>query len=286
MAKVRKNLHSSLNKSPRYAKLLEEISGLLRLAGRTGSQAQNETKLNSYWQIGKRLHRLRSVADIFINQLARDIRVDRHILHRAHYFFETWSDGITREGCKLSWRSLLALNGITNVKERDFYVDQVVRLGWNDVRIRQALKDGYYAAYCGAPDDAGLARESDPLNVYKAHVQSVVDGDTLVVKIDLGFETWSEKRLRLRGINASELGRAAVPSEDASRAERAKSYIVEQLKDVSFVVIKTYKTDIYARFIADVYYHPKFTDKREVAKKGRFLNQELLNKGLADRIMM
>src|SRR3990167_7609795 len=39
---------------------------------------------------------------------------------------------------------------------------------------------------------------------YKAFIERVVDGDTLIVKIDLGFETRIREYLRLRGIDAPE----------------------------------------------------------------------------------
>jgi len=39
---------------------------------------------------------------------------------------------------------------------------------------------------------------------YKANVVRVVDGDTIDAMIDLGFNTWVKKRIRLAGINAYE----------------------------------------------------------------------------------
>ena len=39
---------------------------------------------------------------------------------------------------------------------------------------------------------------------YKANVIRVIDGDTLDVMIDLGFNTWVKKRVRLSGLDAYE----------------------------------------------------------------------------------
>ena len=39
---------------------------------------------------------------------------------------------------------------------------------------------------------------------YKAKVIRVIDGDTLDAMIDLGFDTWVKKRIRLAGIDAYE----------------------------------------------------------------------------------
>ena len=35
--------------------------------------------------------------------------------------------------------------------------------------------------------------------------ERIIDGDTLLVRIDQGFDTWRTERLRLRGIDAPEL---------------------------------------------------------------------------------
>ena len=39
---------------------------------------------------------------------------------------------------------------------------------------------------------------------YNAKLVRVVDGDTVDALIDLGFDTWTKKRIRLYGINAPE----------------------------------------------------------------------------------
>jgi endonuclease YncB( thermonuclease family) len=40
---------------------------------------------------------------------------------------------------------------------------------------------------------------------YVAYVTAVHDGDTLTVRVDLGFDTWRVQNVRLVGINAREL---------------------------------------------------------------------------------
>ena len=39
---------------------------------------------------------------------------------------------------------------------------------------------------------------------YNAHVERVVDGDTIDCTIDLGFSTWKKIRVRMEGINTPE----------------------------------------------------------------------------------
>ena len=50
---------------------------------------------------------------------------------------------------------------------------------------------------------------SRKLNVYKAFVTRVVDGDTLHVILDLGFKIMHEEILRLKGIDAPEMSTTA-----------------------------------------------------------------------------
>ena len=43
----------------------------------------------------------------------------------------------------------------------------------------------------------------------------------------------------------------------------------------------TYKTDVYGRFVGDVFYDPLLADQDQIFTKGRFLNQMLLDAKLA-----
>jgi len=76
-----------------------------------------------------------------------------------------------------------------------------------------------------------------------AFVRRVSDADTLVVFMDRRFSDSSVKRLRLRGVNAEELG---TPKGDA-----AAVFLQALLPSGSPVVVTTYKVT-YDRFEADV----------------------------------
>jgi len=110
---------------------------------------------------------------------------------------------------------------------------------------------------------------------YKAYVERVVDGDTLLVLIEGGGGNLVEERLRLRGIDCPELKTEA--------GQRAKRFVESKLKGLPFIVIRTYKeqVDIHARYLTDVFYLPGETDEAAVASQGNFLNQELLDERLA-----
>ena len=82
-----------------------------------------------------------------------------------------------------------------------------------------------------------------------------------------------EQRLRLRGIDAPEL--------KTPEGARARAFVVAELGQVDFVVVKTFRPDKYDRYLADVFYLPGEIDAKKMAAEGVFLNRLLLQKGLA-----
>jgi len=117
--------------------------------------------------------------------------------------------------------------------------------------------------------------DKDMLYSFRCRIEEVIDGDTLWAVIDLGFETRTRQKLRLRGIDA--------PEPHTGEGRRAKSYVEKKLGENPEVVIKTYKSDKYDRYLTDIFYLPEETDSYRLAREGIFLNQELLDKGLARR---
>jgi len=111
------------------------------------------------------------------------------------------------------------------------------------------------------------------LYTYQAAVTRVVDGDTLVLNIDLGFDSWIEQKLRLRGIDTPEIS--------CARGLAAKDYVKKICAKTDFVICKTYKQDKYGRYLADIFYSFKEKNPQNVAEKGMYLNQELIDQGYA-----
>ena len=72
-------------------------------------------------------------------------------------------------------------------------------------------------------------------------ITNVVDGDTIDVDIDLGFDVSFSQRVRLAGIDTPE-SRTSDKFEKTLGLE-AKEYLKKQLKDAKDVVIKTEKPD-------------------------------------------
>ena len=107
---------------------------------------------------------------------------------------------------------------------------------------------------------------------YIAHIDKIIDGDTIWFQIDLGFNTWTRQNLRFMGIEAEALG--------TKEGKNAFEYVKAVLKGLPFVIIKSYWKGKFGRYLTDIYYLPNEDDPQVVMEKGYFLNQEMLDKGL------
>jgi micrococcal nuclease len=103
-------------------------------------------------------------------------------------------------------------------------------------------------------------------------VKNVVDGDTIDVVIDLGFDILFASRVRLAGIDTPE-SRTTDKAEKALGIE-AKEYLKKQLKDAKSVVIRTEKmnsSEKYGRILGWVY----------VNGESESVNNKMINDGYA-----
>ena len=114
------------------------------------------------------------------------------------------------------------------------------------------------------------------LYTYAAKVLRVIDGDTVWVEIDCGFGVSIEEKLRLRGINTPEMS--------SDEGVIARLFVGERLKVGTTIVLTTSRSDLYDRYVADVFYLPEEQDAGVILAEGRYLNQELLDGGLATRV--
>src|SRR3989338_6227835 len=278
----------------KYDKLATDLLAILEKGKEKALSAVNQIRLETYWKMGQRLVAAQELADpnqesSLMSRLSADLKMDLPLLYRIKQFYSLWSDEVpVLEGHPtLSWSHFVEMLSIKDGKERDFYFKQASTEGWSRDTLRKAIEKDLFTATKEKkqlpPGTPTLERPDNPMHVYKAIVERVVDGDTLLVRIDLGFEVWVNQRTRFRGINTAEIVRNGIPAgEIPDRAEKAKQFVEEKLKGVEFIVIKTYKTDMYGRYVADIFYHPTIKKKEEVYESGSFLNTELLSAGLAD----
>jgi endonuclease YncB( thermonuclease family) len=113
-----------------------------------------------------------------------------------------------------------------------------------------------------------LARATEPgvptppgLFTYRARVDSVTDGDTLVVAVDAGFRIVTTHQMRLLGVNTPEVrGGDAVTR---AKAQAATAFVVKWCAEHADhlapglsrawpLTVRTEKSDAFGRWLADV----------------------------------
>lgn len=275
------------NKISDYPRLISDLKNIVNSAQFSLSTAVNQIRLETYWQMGKRLNKVKkdlssTETSRFVKAVAKDLNFTPDLISRVAKFQNTYTlKQIKNKDFHLSWGHHVELLAIPDEKTRLIYLKKAKTQNLGRDRLRKAIKHKAFETQTVPSEKSKtLKRDLDPLYVYKAIVEKVVDGDTLVTRIDLGFHTWSEQRIRLRNINSKELD--SENRKELKQAKAAKKFVEKKLKTLDFVVLKSFKTDKYGRFVADVFYHPTLTDKVEIAKDGFFLNQDLVDEGLAE----
>ncbi|MDO8580142.1 MAG: DUF1016 N-terminal domain-containing protein, partial [Candidatus Omnitrophota bacterium] len=128
-------------------------------------------------------------------------------------------------------------------------VDPKLLAGFADGDVVESRpKDDAYKFYKGG-------RTAKDLFTYAAYIERVVDGDTLKVRFDLGFDTWVRQTLRLRGIDCPEM--------DTKEGQAAKTFVQSYIKEAQLVVVRSSRSEKYGRYLADVYI-PQGSDRKGV----------------------
>lgn len=105
----------------------------------------------------------------------------------------------------------------------------------------------------------------DPSYTYRANLIRVIDGDTVVVNVDLGFHCSITATLRLKGIDCAELKAKDPKTRQAAVAARDHWQTYGQ-----HLTVRTYRDDKYGRLLAEVW-----------TPSGMMVNHDLVAEGLA-----
>ncbi len=108
------------------------------------------------------------------------------------------------------------------------------------------------------------------LFTYEAIVERVIDGDTLKVRFDQGFNFERIETLRLRGIDCPEM--------DTPEGVAARNFVLSYIKQADRIIVRSSRPEKYDRYLADVFIPQK--DSLEDI----FLNNLLLQTGHAVRM--
>jgi endonuclease YncB( thermonuclease family) len=263
----------------RYKKLLTDLRKVIQEGKRRAEEAAGQVLVETYWEMGKRISEEKltenaGYGDSILADLSEDLEMGEDNLRRSVDFFEAFP-GTAPRGGNLTWshyRELLLLPE----EAREFYVKEVDKEAWTRDELVSAIRRDLFGQ-SGSPSQKKkslrLTRPLEATYVYKALIEKIVDGDTLILRIDLGFQVWKEQRIRLAGIDC--------PPIDTAKGYEAFEYVRDELARAPFVMVKTHQIDIYGRYVAHLFYSFSEKDKAKVFTEGRYLNQELLDRGLA-----
>lgn len=101
------------------------------------------------------------------------------------------------------------------------------------------------------------------------NIKKIVDGDTLDVEIDLGFNLTITQRVRLKGINAAET--RTLNEEEKIKGLAAKEWLEKELSRKGKWMIDTFKEDKYGRILGILYCEGDLVT----------VNQKILNEEIA-----
>ena len=130
---------------------------------------------------------------------------------------------------------------------------------------------GYLRALIRADLEENPAAREIPTTLYYYHakLEEVIDGDTLRLELDVGFEITLRVIVRLAGVKTK-------------KGKAVKEYIEKKLKRAN-IIVETRKREKYGRYLALVYFHRTYTDFNEILEYGTLLNAELIETGMAER---
>jgi endonuclease YncB( thermonuclease family) len=302
--------------SQNYEKLLTKIRQTISKTQKNIVESVDYQKVLMSWKIGKEidLHlRGQDKAEygekIFL-QLTADTQIEQTTLYQMRAFYKNYSKMPTQKN-SLSWSHYRSLIAVKDAETRQQLENLVIEKSLGSDRLQKEIeavkkhkkivkksseeipqlkvKRGKLFTYSLNEEgeiDLGfnifLEKKSVALQktkpeftksdyTYIAKLERIVDGDTLHVKLDLGFGVKHHEILRLAKINAAE---SATPE-----GKKATAFLKEALNEIEFLVVKTNKTDIYGRYVADVFFDEsgKEKDLQKIAVSGTYLNQLLLN---------
>jgi endonuclease YncB( thermonuclease family) len=260
-----------------FEKLVTDIQKLIDQGREKVKAAANAEYLRTFWAVGGRIEvegltENAGYGQSVMEKLAERLKTDRTTLVRCSQLYRLYPKGAPDSSLTWShWKMLLALG---TDKERSYYQGKAEAERWTRDRLSKAIQGELYSTPKGEGKKVKkLPRATSPLFTYRAEVRKVTDGDTAEFLIDLGFQVWKRQKIRFAGVDA-------LPLKEGG--DEALDYVQAQLGKAKTVVIQTHKIDIYGRYVGWIFYSLDENDTWEkVFASGRFLNQELLDRGLA-----
>lgn len=257
---------SSLSENA-FQKLSKQLSIILTNA----LAASNEEKTAGYWNAGAhiaaaRLSEEAGYHNAILRELADHIGVSARTLQHAvrlHAVYDSPPPG------PLSWAHYRLLATLRTQKEREFYHKRAKSEEWTARDLAASIRADLFGG--GTLEGTKLARPTTPAYVYRAKAPSLIDADTLDIDVDLGFQTWTHRRIRLARIDCPEGG--------TKEGRAARNFVHKHLSRTQTLAIKTEKVDLHGRYIGDLFLSPHKVSLDECYLEGLHLNAAIVAAG-------
>lgn len=271
-----------------YLRLQEDVAQILSEAKDHIQGLTNTILAGCYWRVGKRLSQENltenaNYQNLTLKSLEEDLGIDKDTLGKAIRFYECYKDG-SQEG--LSWSHYRKLISVKDASTRESLTQQAKSQQWSVKQLETSIKNLNNGVISGKASTvkgksaSKIKRPTDPSYLYKAKIVNVVDGDTLILHIDLGFGVIKEQRVRLTQIDAPEI--------KTPQGVRSYQYLRDLCAGIEKVAVKTNKVDIYGRFLADIFYLEgelkNGTTQADIFTQGIYLNAKIVEDKMAEVI--
>ena len=171
-----------------YTRLVGDIRNLIA-EGRTRAQeAAGRELVQTYWAIGRRISQEgltenAKYGDSIMEDLSEELGVDEVTLYRSVHFFKTYK--VAPRGKNLGWSHYKELLGVREDVARRLLEDKASKEDWSRDQLVKAIRIHRETASKGSSPSRSrkFSRPTEPTYLYKAEVQKVVDGDSLVLRL-------------------------------------------------------------------------------------------------------
>lgn len=258
-----------------YAKLVKDAGAILARGQADAEAAVSNVRVQTYWALGRRvlqegLSQRAGYGDGIVQELALDLGLSRALMFQVVAFARTYP---RRPRPGLSWSQYATLLSLKDDGARAEYEVMARQQKLTTRALQQAVSGRVLRADAKATAP-GVPRPRAADHVYTVQVGRVIDGDTLEVEIDLGFDVIRRQKLRLALVDA--------PVASGKDGRAATRFVRERLARAEHVVVKTVRTaDPHGRYVGHLFYATVPATLDEVFRQGTHLNAELVKKGLA-----
>lgn len=255
----------------RYAALLRDVQRLAHRAD-TALAAQ---KVSVFWELGARIQRERVASNSgYHNSVLRNLSNDANFSVRNLQYAVTFHTQYRR--CpkdSLSWAHYRILLDRPTPELHTHYRTLALTESLSVPQLVARIKHDQRLASSNATNDSPLPRPTQASYLYAVDVINIVDGDTLDLRIDLGFHTERRGRFRLADVDA--------PETNTPQGRTARDFLYARLLAAKTIVVKTLRTDLHGRYVAHLFYSHADVPIDQCFAQGVHLNAELITEGHA-----